>query len=97
MSDELFEMVCTLGVDKISEKYENFILLGDLNFDMLDGPKSEKSNGICDIFDLNNTVNDPNCFTSVNRPSLLDVILVNNTSFMVKLSTLIVVSVMCTT
>ena len=42
MSDELFEQDCTLGLDKISEKYEHFILLGDLNFNMLDGPKSEK-------------------------------------------------------
>ena len=42
MFDELFEQDCTLGLDKISEKYEHFILLGDLNFKMLNGPKSEK-------------------------------------------------------
>ena len=51
MSDELFEQDCTLGLDKISEKYEHFILLGDLNFNMLNGPKSEKLTGVCDIFD----------------------------------------------
>ena len=50
MSDELFEQDCTLRLDKISEKYEHFILLGDLNFNMLDGPKSEKLKGVCDIF-----------------------------------------------
>ena len=76
MSDELFEMDCTSGIDKISEKYENFILLGYLNFDMLDRHKSEKLRGICNIFDLSNAVKDPICFTSVNKPSLLDVILV---------------------
>ena len=54
MSDELFEQDCTLGLDKISEKYEHFILLGDLNFNMLNGPKSEKLKGVCDIFDLSN-------------------------------------------
>ena len=34
MSDELFETDCTLGLDKIS-KYKRYILLGDLNYDML--------------------------------------------------------------
>ena len=86
MSDELSEMFCTLGIDKISEKYEHFILLGDLNFDILDRPKSEKLRGtrICDIFYLSNTVKDPTCFTSVNKPSLLDYILVNSTPFIGK-------------
>ena len=32
MSDELFEQDCTLGLDKIGEKYEHFILLGDLKW-----------------------------------------------------------------
>ena len=41
MSDELFDQDCTLVMDKISEQYEHFILLGDLNFNMLDGPKIE--------------------------------------------------------
>ena len=84
MSDELFEQDCTLGLDKISKKYEHFILLGDLNFNMLDGPESEKLKGVCDIFDLSNIVKDPTCFTSRNKPSLLDVILVNHASFIGK-------------
>ena len=91
MSDELFEQDCSFGMGKTSEKYEDFILLGDLNFNMLDGPKSEKLKGFCDIFDLSNTVKDPTCFTSRNKPSLLvepsllDVILVNHTLSLVKL------------
>ena len=36
------------------------------------------------IFDMNNIVEDPTCFTSNNKPSLVDVILVNNTSFIGK-------------
>ena len=93
MSDELFEQDCSFGMGKISEKYEDFILLGDLNFNMLDGPKSEKLKGFCDIFDLSNTVKDlkdPTCFTSRNKPSLLDepslldVILVDQASFIGK-------------
>ena len=85
MSDELFEQDCTLGLDKISEKYERFILLGDLNFNMLNGPKSEKLKGVCDIFFyLSNIVKDTTCFTSRNKPSLLDVILVNHASLIGK-------------
>ena len=41
---------------------------------MLNGPKSEKLKGVCDIFDLSNIVKDPTCFTSRNKPLLLDVI-----------------------
>ena len=75
LSDEVFENDCTLGLDRISEKYEHFILLGDLNFDMLDKSKSSKLNNVCDVFDLSNTVKEPTCFTSGNKPSLVDVIL----------------------
>ena len=51
---------------------------------MLNGPKSEKLKGACDIFDLSNIVKDPTCFISRNKPSLLDVILVNHASFIGK-------------
>ena len=54
----MFENDCTLGLDRISEKYEHFNLLGDLNFDMLDKSKSSKLNNVCDVFDLSNTVKD---------------------------------------
>ena len=84
MSYELFEQDCTLGLDKIIEKYEHFILLGDLSFNMLNGLKSEKLKGVCDIFDLSNIVKDPTYFTSRNKPLLLDVILVNSASFIGK-------------
>ena len=42
MSDDIFETDWNLVLDKISEKYDNYILLGDLNFDMLDKAKGEK-------------------------------------------------------
>ena len=44
------------GLDIISEKYEYSILFGDLDFDILDKSKSSKSNNVCDIFNLSNTV-----------------------------------------
>ena len=71
ISDESFETDCTLGLDRISEKYEHYILLDDLNFDMLDKSKSSNLNNVCDIFDLSNTVNEPTCFTSGINPLLL--------------------------
>ena len=76
ISDESFETDCTLGLDRISEKYEHHILLGELNFDMLDKSKSSNLNSVCDIFNLSNTVKEPTCFTSGNKPSLVDVILI---------------------
>ena len=42
---------------------------------MLDKSKSSKLNNVCDVFDLSNTVKEPTCFTSGNKPSLFDVIL----------------------
>ena len=35
MTGELFETEMTLGIDKVSENYNNNVVLGDLNFDML--------------------------------------------------------------
>ena len=43
------------------------------------------------IIDLSNIVKDNNCFPSMNKPSLLDVILVNHASFIGKTLTLTVV------
>ena len=42
---------------------------------MLDKSYSSKLNNVCDIFDLSNTIKEPTCFTSGNKPSLVDVIL----------------------
>ena len=58
---------------------------------MLNGLKSEKLKGVCDIFGLSNIVRDPACFTSRNKPSLLYVILVNHASFIGKTLILTVV------
>ena len=41
---------------------------------MLDKSKRSKLNNVCDVFDQSNTVKEPTCFTSGNKPSLVDVI-----------------------
>ena len=51
----------------------------------------KKLKGVCEIFGLSNIVKDPTCFTSRNKPSLLDVILVNHASFIDKTLILTVV------
>ena len=42
MTGELFETEMTLGIDKVSENYNNNVVLGDLNFDMLKYLKKKK-------------------------------------------------------
>ena len=84
MTGELFEADITIGLDKISEKYDNYVILGDLNFDMLEKSKGCKLEKVCDVFDLSNVIKGPTCFTSGNKPSLVDVILTNSTSYIGK-------------
>ena len=71
MTDNIFENDCSLTLDKISSKYDNYILLGDLNFDMLCEQKCSSLMNICDIFDLENLLKKPTCYTSNNNPSLV--------------------------
>ena len=50
MDNTLFTDLFTKGVDLISTKY--IMILGDLNYDMLDRSKGSTLHDICDIFDL---------------------------------------------
>ena len=82
--NNVFKKSFTDTVDKILCKFDNLILIGDMNFDMLDKEKCQTLNDVCDIFDLENVINKPTCFTRNNMPSLLDIILTNNKSFISK-------------
>ena len=62
------------------------MVLGDLNFDMLDKSKGSKLESVCDLFDVSNMIKGPTCFTSANKPSLVYVILTNSTSYVGKTS-----------
>ena len=66
-----------LALDIAFRNFDNVILLGDLNFDMLSKEKSSPLTELCDIFDLKNLVREATCFTKNNDPSLVDVILTN--------------------
>ena len=53
------------------------MLLGDLNFDVLQSVKCQKLLDICDLFDLANVIRNATCFVKGEEPSLVDVILTN--------------------
>jgi predicted nucleic-acid-binding Zn-ribbon protein len=61
--------------DKISVKYDNVILIGDLNYNVLDVDKGTHLTSICDIFDYTNLVKTATCHTKNANPTLIDVIL----------------------
>jgi hypothetical protein len=78
LSDSEFTKDYTKTFDKTTTKYENFLILGDLNYDMLVNEKCTALKEVCDIFYLTNMVVDPTCFTKGASPSLNDVILYTN-------------------
>ena len=80
MNDRKFHDDFTMTCDKISKKYDNFMILGDMNFNMLDNNKSLFFKGCFDIFNIKNLIKKATCLTKFFKQSLLDVILTNNTN-----------------
>jgi len=56
MPDNVINTDFSQTVDKIISRYDKYILIGDLNFDMLNSNKSETLMDICDVVDLKNIV-----------------------------------------
>ena len=57
MSDKEFSNDFIQTFDQLSVKYDNILILGDLNYNMLlDNSKSTPSNNVCDIFDFSNLI-----------------------------------------
>ena len=71
-------------MEKIYISYQNVVLLGDLNFHLIDTSKGKPLQDINDLFDLKNLVKDPTCFMKDAKPSLVDVILTNKTQNFMK-------------
>ena len=74
MSDKEFSNDFIQTFDQLSVKYDNILILGDLNYNMLlDNSKSTPSNNVCDIFDFSNLIKKKNnmlykrCFTNTYR------------------------------
>ena len=83
LKNNIFSMDFQTTMDKIYMSYQNVILLGDLNFDLLDTSKGKPLEDMNELFGLKNLVKDPSCFMKDAKPSLVDVILTNkNQNFM---------------
>ena len=63
MSNGNFTNDITKTLDKAYMYYENILIAGDLNFDLLQRTKGRTLTDICDTYDLTNTVKSPTCFT----------------------------------
>jgi hypothetical protein len=74
-TDVVFSREMTTQLDKLSVYYDNLIIIGDLNYDLL-SDKAKPLLDLCDIFDLKNIVKNPTCNT-IHGTSLIDVILTN--------------------
>jgi hypothetical protein len=54
MPNNLFTKHMSTLLDKGIKHYENLIVIGDLNYDLLCTEKSQTLDDLCDIFDLTN-------------------------------------------
>ena len=63
-----FEELC----ETMFNKYEHVIIIGDLNFNML---QNNVLSTICPVYNLTDIIDNPTCFKS-NQPTLIDVMLV---------------------
>ena len=52
MTDDVFTEDFTKSFDKVSEKYDNVMILGDLNYNCLDLDKCGPLIIMCDVFDF---------------------------------------------
>ena len=65
-------MSARLSMHTIST-YENFILIGDFNAESSECSLCE----FCDVYNLENLIDEPTCYKNPNNPSSIDVILTN--------------------
>ena len=77
MDSKIFTDLFTRGMNPISTKFDNVLTLGDLNYDCLDHTRGSTLLDLCDIFDFKNIIKTATCFMKNCQPSLVDVILTN--------------------
>ena len=61
------------NLDNYSSKYDNFILLGDLNSE----PTESAVRDFCQIYGCKNLIKDNTCFKNPEKPSCIDLIITN--------------------
>ena len=62
------------GIDFYSSKYDNFVVLGDLNTEISNSFVEQ----FCASYNLKSLIKEPTCFKSVDNPSCIDLILTNH-------------------
>ena len=72
MIDSHLNIIC-MGLDELHQKYENFIIIGDLNSEMSENSMDD----FCCIYNLKNLINKPTCFKNPQHPTSIDIILTN--------------------
>ncbi|KAK6176060.1 hypothetical protein SNE40_014416 [Patella caerulea] len=83
MPNSVFTEDFTKTLDRACVFYDNFLIAGDLNYDMNIPDKRKTLLDICNLYDLRNLVKSPTCFMKGFIPSLLDVFITNKVgSFM---------------
>ena len=90
MANDIFTNHMNILLDKGSKFIENYMVIGDLNYDIL---IPQKSQVLCDIFDLTNIVKNLTYFMKGCEPSLVDVILTNKNNLCLRHLILILESV----
>ena len=76
-SNETFSQELFKSLDKCSTLYDNHLLFGDLNYDLLSESKSKPLTDIMELFDYKNLIKGATCFKKDCVPTLNDVILTN--------------------
>ena len=80
---KFFESI-TLSLSKASNKYENFLIMGDLNIDInSSGNGFNMLDQFCNLFCLSQLIKSPTCFTS-NHNSTIDFIMTNKPKVLLK-------------
>ena len=73
--DTISHFLCNVSMelDRHMINYDNVLILGDFNSEMSENAMKE----FCEIYDLQNLINEPTCYKNANNPSCIDVILTN--------------------
>ena len=62
------------NLDIYSSRYDNFILLGDLNVE----PKEQPVKDFCQVYNFKNIIRENTCFKNRENPSCIDLFITNS-------------------
>ena len=82
MHESEFSQDFTNTLDKCVSPFDNYMVIGDLNYDLLCDTKGKPLVNIMEF----NLIQKPTCFMKYCKPSLLDVLLTNSKSLCIKTS-----------